>query len=554
MRAGEEEAVKAPNSQPIGYYLKHIINEKLIERLVNNHRFNDSLLGVHVGKMKRNTYKLLPRGPVYKAVLKKKIKKKEDIGGNFEIPWISKDVLVDVASYVYPLDFVILDIKEFEKRPFILGTSFLTTAKAVIKFDKGTITSRSGKSNISFHRIPKSICKIKKGIKNDIEPIAPTMTVNRLILEWEERIKLHQEKEIDIDGGLDLVNPDIRLTMLNLGLAGVSDSLKKSATSRRKETKHQKVNIFYNGLGAMNRQFLDSQGPIPGMTPVQALLAIQTMADHSQKWHDGISSRNIESVIDMLEGLNETMLLGRPFLEIIHARIDVFRREISLGIGKRKFNPLEIENDVLSYDSLACLLLEQDCEKDCGQWPTCNLDLSYCSGYDAIYGQEESRMLKQWICFRDHERQNVRRNGMIFDDLLKVSETIKCEMLKEWIKENFNFEVDFRRTWDDPYSRRFDVYKEEFDNEIEQLVNEYELKAGRKRYTLDKVWEKCKKFHDTIKLWYDKGFEEEELWQNGIEEIDYTPSLVKSETFEVHRYTFKNRKSFISITKKWMTS
>ncbi|GKD67893.1 hypothetical protein Tco_1321983, partial [Tanacetum coccineum] len=95
--------------------------------------------------------------------------------------------------------FVILDIKEDEKRPFILGTSFLTTAKAVIKFDKGTITLRSGKSKMSFHRIHESLCKIKKGIKNDIEPIAPTMTVNRLVLEWEERIKLHQEKEMELD-------------------------------------------------------------------------------------------------------------------------------------------------------------------------------------------------------------------------------------------------------------------------------------------------------------------------------------------------------------------
>nr|GEX87622.1 hypothetical protein [Tanacetum cinerariifolium] len=47
--------------------------------------------------------------------------------------------------------------------------------------------------------------------------------------------------------------------------------------------------------GAMNRQLLESQGPIPGMTPIQALMAIQTMADHSQKWHDGTSSRNIKS-------------------------------------------------------------------------------------------------------------------------------------------------------------------------------------------------------------------------------------------------------------------
>ncbi|GJV77383.1 zinc finger, CCHC-type containing protein [Tanacetum coccineum] len=63
---------------------------------------------------------------------------------------IADDVLVEVAEHVYPIDFVILDIKENEKRPFILGTPFLTTAKVVIKFDKGTITLRSRKSKITF--------------------------------------------------------------------------------------------------------------------------------------------------------------------------------------------------------------------------------------------------------------------------------------------------------------------------------------------------------------------------------------------------------------------
>ncbi|GJX74068.1 zinc finger, CCHC-type containing protein [Tanacetum coccineum] len=64
---------------------------------------------------------------------------------------IAENALVIVAGFVYPVNFVILDIKEDEKRPFILGTPFLTTAKAVIKFDKGTITLRSGKSKMSFH-------------------------------------------------------------------------------------------------------------------------------------------------------------------------------------------------------------------------------------------------------------------------------------------------------------------------------------------------------------------------------------------------------------------
>ncbi|GJX39405.1 hypothetical protein Tco_0252708 [Tanacetum coccineum] len=58
---------------------------------------------------------------------------------------------------------------------------------------------------------------------------------------------------------------------------------------------HQKVNIFYKGLSTMNRQLLDSQGPILGMRPGQALIAIQTMADHSQKSQDGTTSKNIKS-------------------------------------------------------------------------------------------------------------------------------------------------------------------------------------------------------------------------------------------------------------------
>ncbi|GKE42042.1 MAK10-like protein, partial [Tanacetum coccineum] len=194
--ARKEEITEVPSSQPVEYYLKHSINNKLIEGLVDNRRFNDSLLRAQVRKLNGKTYNLSPRGPVYEAILRKKITRKEDIGGNFEIPYnigglkhmnalvdqgsnvnvmplstymkltgerlaekdikLSlashsyiyplgrvEDILVEVAEHVYPVDFVILDIKEDGMRPFILGTPFLTTANAVIKFDKGTITLRS---------------------------------------------------------------------------------------------------------------------------------------------------------------------------------------------------------------------------------------------------------------------------------------------------------------------------------------------------------------------------------------------------------------------------
>ncbi|GJX70808.1 reverse transcriptase domain-containing protein [Tanacetum coccineum] len=95
-------------------------------------------------------------------------------------------------------------------------------------------------------------------------------------------------------------------------------------------------------------------------------------------------------VTDMPENLGEMIILGRPFLETIHAQIDVFQKEISLGIGEDRikfdingnprqsnvtikkvymtntsqeqesFNPLEIGHYLFSYESSACLQFEQD--------------------------------------------------------------------------------------------------------------------------------------------------------------------------------------------------
>ncbi|GJR70881.1 hypothetical protein Tco_0016946 [Tanacetum coccineum] len=88
---------------------------------------------------------------------------------------------------------------------------------------------------------------------------------------------------------------------------------------------HQKVNIFYKGLNTLNRQLLDSQGPIPGMTPTQALTTIQTMTDQSQKWHDRTSSRNVSrnsntdglaAIVSKLDNLGRDM---KKLKENVHA-------------------------------------------------------------------------------------------------------------------------------------------------------------------------------------------------------------------------------------------
>ncbi|GJT88694.1 hypothetical protein Tco_1070411 [Tanacetum coccineum] len=281
------------------------------------------------------------------------------------------------------------------------------------------------------------------------------------------------------------------------------------------------------------------------------------------------------------------------------------------------------------------VFFDNECVKDCRMWPTCNPDLSFCSGYDAIYGKGENGMLEQWMCFLDHERQSVRGNHMIFADLLKVrygnksiddttckrryyewvvqnskfndkgmpkpwepsfneghinikttishastsqnltpkkntgqihqedqisniktyfpdfpqpqlrkprprdysyeewlriklghtnvSKSIRNELLNEWVIDSFDVEIYYGKMRDDPYSRRFDEYKEE----------------------------KCEKYHGgTVYPWHDKGFNEEEQWESGIEKTNYEPPFVDIEIFEIKRYSFKGGKSFVCINKQ----
>ncbi|GJR34891.1 hypothetical protein Tco_1210575 [Tanacetum coccineum] len=49
------------------------------------------------------------------------------------------------------------------------------------------------------------------------------------------------------------------------------------------------VVLFYNGLDAPTRQILDSRGVIPSKIVADAKVAIQEMAEYSQKWHNGTS-------------------------------------------------------------------------------------------------------------------------------------------------------------------------------------------------------------------------------------------------------------------------
>ena len=70
---------------------------------------------------------------------------------------IAEDVLVNVAGFMYPVDFVIVNDKENECMLIILGGPFLTTTRAVINYEKGEIELKYGRRKIHFPMTPRYI-------------------------------------------------------------------------------------------------------------------------------------------------------------------------------------------------------------------------------------------------------------------------------------------------------------------------------------------------------------------------------------------------------------
>ncbi|XP_073129389.1 uncharacterized protein [Henckelia pumila] len=106
---------------------------------------------------------------------------------------IVEDVLVKVDKFIFPADFVILDMDEDEETPLIFGRPFLATARALIDVHKGELTLRVG------------------GITDPLE----RCLVADEVFDKEEDCELH-EQEAFLDGA-----PKEKMRRLNLAMKEV---------------------------------------------------------------------------------------------------------------------------------------------------------------------------------------------------------------------------------------------------------------------------------------------------------------------------------------------
>lgn len=64
---------------------------------------------------------------------------------------IIEDVLIKVEKFIFPADFLILDMEEDKDVPLILGRPFLATGGTIIDVKRGQLILRLGKEQISFN-------------------------------------------------------------------------------------------------------------------------------------------------------------------------------------------------------------------------------------------------------------------------------------------------------------------------------------------------------------------------------------------------------------------
>ena len=72
-------------------------------------------------------------------------------------------VLVKVGKFIFPVDFVMIDIVEDKQIPLLLGRPFLATGVTLIDVEKGELTLRVGTEEVHFN--------LRKSLKqHDVEP------------------------------------------------------------------------------------------------------------------------------------------------------------------------------------------------------------------------------------------------------------------------------------------------------------------------------------------------------------------------------------------------
>ena len=162
-----------------------------------------------------------------------------------QLEGILEDVLVKVRKFIFPLDFVVIDMAEDKQVSLLLGRPFLAIGAALIDVKKGELTLRVGTEEVQFN-LNQSLkqpdfegahcMRVEEVIPNKEEMMYEVMNQDPL----EECILNSLYKE-DLDGEKLNASAELIKTMLNLSEETEDDK-------KGNELKMQEAKKSYKGL------------------------------------------------------------------------------------------------------------------------------------------------------------------------------------------------------------------------------------------------------------------------------------------------------------------
>ena len=86
---------------------------------------------------------------------------------------VLEDVLIKVGKFIFPVDFVVMDMEEDTRVPLLLGRPFLAIGAALIDVKKGELTLKLGEEAIHFN--------LKKSLKQSECESTDCKTVEKIV-------------------------------------------------------------------------------------------------------------------------------------------------------------------------------------------------------------------------------------------------------------------------------------------------------------------------------------------------------------------------------------
>ena len=250
-----------------------------------------------------------------------------------------EDVLIKVGKFIFPVDFVVIDIEEDKQVPPLLGRPFLATEAALIDVKKGELTLKVGAEAVPFN-LNHSL-KQPKLIIADCEIVETKIPMSSKLINGCNFQSSMNENEMNFQY---LEHLEVEFLNSNFKLKKVVLSVEENSTEKSSNYEEKAIEVNTSSEGSILKEFpknlkyaflqLEKEKPVIILTGLTELEK-QKLLEILRKYKEAIARS-----INDLKGINSSICMHKILLEenpktsIEHQRrlnpvmIEIVRKEV----------------------------------------------------------------------------------------------------------------------------------------------------------------------------------------------------------------------------------